>query len=197
MWKQGYFDDLLKAIQKNLMRRGPRHENREGLGKSFAHLMFEGRTRDAFRLLNQGQLLSLNSNIQCDGTSCTTKEVLYGKHSPPGPVLPEYVLLKATPSQDHDPHFTLFDALDGDLIKRTALKVQGAAGPSGVDSVCWRHMCSSFSKASDDLCSSLASLARKLATQYVDPVGVSSFTSCRLIALDKDPGVRPIGIGEV
>ena len=54
MWKQGYFDDLLKessAIQKNLMRRGPRHENREGLGKSFVHLMFEGRTRDAFRLL--------------------------------------------------------------------------------------------------------------------------------------------------
>lgn len=63
--------------------------------------------------------------------------------------------------------------------------------------MCWRHICSSFSRVSDDLCGSLAALARKLATQYVDLEGVSSFVACRLIALDKKPGVRPIGIGEV
>ena len=31
----------------------------------------------------------------------------------------------------------------------------------------------------------------------MDPNGLGSFTACRLIALDKMPGVRPIGIGEV
>ena len=37
-------------------------------------------------------------------------------------------------------------------------------------------------------------MARRLSTTYVDPVGISQFLACRLIALDKNPGVRPIGI---
>ena len=40
-------------------------------------------------------------------------------------------------------------------------------------------------------------MARRICTEYVDPEGLSSFTACRLIALDKNPGVRPIGVGEV
>ena len=60
-----------------------------------------------------------------------------------------------------------------------------------------RRFCSCFKKSSDDLCSSLAAVARKLCTRYIDPVGISAFISGRLIALDKQPRVRPIGIGEV
>ena len=43
----------------------------------------------------------------------------------------------------------------------------------------------------------LATLARLLATEYLDPNTLESFVACRLIPLDKNPGVRPIGIGEV
>ena len=51
--------------------------------------------------------------------------------------------------------------------------------------------------SSDDICNALASLARHLCTDYVDPAGLTAFIACRLIALDKCPGFRPIGVGEV
>ena len=60
----------------------------------------------------------------------------------------------------------------------------------------WRRICVSFHGASNDLCEALASLARRLCTDYVDPTGIEVLITCRLIPLDKCPGVRPIGIGE-
>ena len=48
--------------------------------------------------------------------------------------------------------------------------------------------------ASQDLYHSLALLARRLYTSNVNPDGLSPPLVCRLIALDKCPGVRPIGI---
>ena len=75
--------------------------------------------------------------------------------------------------------------------------MDGAVGPSNLDAHDWRHICTTYHKASDDICNALASLARHLCTNYVDPAGLTAFTACRLIALDKCPGVQPIGIGEV
>lgn len=43
---------------------------------------------------------------------------------------------------------------------------------------------------------SLALLARRLCSQYVDPQGLAPFLACHLIALDQNNGIRPIGIGE-
>ena len=75
--------------------------------------------------------------------------------------------------------------------------MDGAAGPSGLDSSAWKRLCSSFSSLSMDLCNVLAALARKLGSSYVDPVSLSPLVASRLIALDKNPGVHPIAIGEV
>ena len=55
----------------------------------------------------------------------------------------------------------------------------------------------SFKSVSRDLCSSLAAVGRRLCTSLVNPEGISAFVACRLIPLDKCPGIRPIGIGEV
>ena len=58
-------------------------------------------------------------------------------------------------------------------------------------------MCTAFKKSSIDLCDALAHVAKKLCSSLVDSRGLSPLLVCRLIALSKDPGVRPIGICEV
>ena len=54
-----------------------------------------------------------------------------------------------------------------------------------------------FKKKPGELCEMVAELARKMASKLVNPDFVSSYIAGRLIPLDKKPGVRPIGIGEV
>ena len=83
------------------------------------------------------------------------------------------------------------------MIRSAALRTQDSAGPSGLDAYGWRRLCTSFQQASDDLCNSLALVAWHLCTSCVDPDGIDALIACRLIALNKCPGVRPIGIGEV
>ena len=58
-------------------------------------------------------------------------------------------------------------------------------------------MCSSFKSASTDLCAALANVGKRIATTPVHPDGLSAFVAGRLIPINKCPGVRPIGIGEV
>ena len=78
-------------------------------------------------------------------------------------------------------------------IKRT----KGAAGPSNLDGHFFRQICSrKFRKEGTELKENIAMLARKIASESVDPRSLEVFTACRLIPLDKNPGVRPIGIGE-
>ena len=66
-----------------------------------------------------------------------------------------------------------------------------------VDAYAWRGLCSSFGSASVALCNSLAAVAHRLCVQDVDSAKLMAFVACRLIPLDKKPGVRPIGIGDV
>ena len=81
-------------------------------------------------------------------------------------------------------------------LRCVALKLHGAARPSDLDASAWRRMCTSFQTVSDDLCDALSAVAWCLCSSFVDPTGLSSFVPCRLIALDKNPGVRLTGIGE-
>ena len=87
--------------------------------------------------------------------------------------------------------------IDGLTTKSAATRVKGAAGPSGLDARAWCRLCTAFQKSSDNLCNAVVSVARRLCTSYVDPSDLSAYTACCVIALDKNPGVRPIGVGEV
>lgn len=88
------------------------------------------------------------------------------------------------------------DALDAALIRSIALKTKGTAGPSSLDAYTWRRLRTSFKAASDNLCHSIALVAKRLCTTLIEPECIARLPACRLIALDKNPGGRPIGIGD-
>ena len=90
----------------------------------------------------------------------------------------------------------VFDQITASSIRSAALRTKRAADPSGIDAYGWRRLCTSYKSASHDLCHALAAIAKRLCTTFVASCGVAPLMACRLIALDKCPGVRPIGICE-
>ena len=125
--------------------------------------------------------------------SLSVLEVLKSKHPYAQQATAEALIQGPVPSPSHP---VICDSINAASIHTAALHTKGAAGPSGLDAHCWRRLCTSFKSASHDLCHALALVAKRLCTTLVDPSCLSAFLACQLIALDKCPGVRPIGICE-
>ena len=96
-----------------------------------------------------------------------------------------------------DFHPILFEGITAEVIRSSVLHTEGSAGPSGLDTMSWRRICTAFGQKSNDLCSALAGVTRRICTTYVDPSSLIAYTSWLLVPLDKGPGVRSVGIGEV
>ena len=80
------------------------------------------------------------------------------------------------------------------------LRTKGSGGPSGVDANGLRRILASksFKKSGTNLCAAIATMTRRLCTEFIDPIGIEAILANRLIPLDKGEGaVRPIAVGEV
>ena len=157
--------------------------------------MRTGQTNAALRTLSdksQGHSLPLD---QLCSTGETVREVLKSKHPTSSPPTVDALIPDSSPEPEFHP--ISFVNITGQRIRQIVLRCMGLAGQSGLDASAWQRLCTSFGRCSADLCSSIAALARRLCTDHVDPAGLSSSVACRLIALDKNPGVRPMGVGEV
>ena len=164
--------------------------------QQFSKFMLEGKVKATLRLLtNQasGAVLPLDSVVPSH--TATVRDILHEKHPPPQPFFPSAICEHN--EMTHDPHPVHFDRIDGPLIRSTVLRMDGSAGPSGMDTAGWKRLCTSFRTHSADLCDAIASLTRRMCTSYVDPKRLEAIVASRLIALDKCPGVRPIGVGEI
>ena len=197
-WKDGDFEELLRegrTIQQHISKVSPPYKD-EQVSRSFANLMFQGKTSSALRLLteqNKGVVLHLNDSVDTSNGPQKVKEILISKHPPGHPVSSEAIVSGVPP----DIYPVRFESLDATVIKNAVLKTSGAAGPSGLDALGWRRLCTSFKSASQDLCHSLALTAKRICTNLIDPACIAPLLACRLIALNKNPGVRPIGVGEI
>ena len=201
LWSEGNIEGLLeegRTIQLQL-RRDCRDQNKtsQQTARTFAKLMMEGKVRAALRLISKSSsndVLHLDSYSDPDNLTETVRETLLKKHPNQQPYKRSSIVTPTTPT--NEPHPIFFDMIDGHLIRSTALRTEGSAGPSRLDAAAWKRMCTSFKSTSTDLCEASAVTARHLCTCFVEPHSLSAFVACRLVALDKCPGVRPIGIGE-
>ena len=193
LWEKGeirQLSDEAEALQRRTVASAIRPKE-EPIARRFGNLLRKVKVKDAMRLLKENSQMPLKSTDTVEGK--TVVEILQEKHPegrPPNPAalsqgnaVPEF-------------HPVVFEGIDASLIRSMALKAKGSAGPSGLDASGWRRLCTSFGRLSDDLCDAVAAVTRRLCTEYVDPDAIESLTACRFIALNKNPGVRPIGVAE-
>jgi len=200
LWKDGDLPSLMDECRTIQARFGlqPSTLTDNRTSRSFAKLMFEGKTKAALDVVSshgRSSVLNLDHVVDPDSSNCVVRDVLRSKHPSAQPLYMDCLL----PGWEKPPqsHPVIFDSLNAAVIRSAALKTKGAAGPSGLDAHCWRRLCTTFQGASGELCSAMALFARRLCTSFLSPDILSPFLACRLIALDKQPGVRPIGICEV
>ena len=86
------------------------------------------------------------------------------------------------------------------MVLRAASITKGGSGSSGLDADGWRRILTSnsFGTASSDLRKSVVDFIKKLSKKInSENKSLEAFIACRLIPLNKNPGLRPIGVGEV
>uniref|UniRef100_A0A8D8RP38 Reverse transcriptase domain-containing protein n=1 Tax=Cacopsylla melanoneura TaxID=428564 RepID=A0A8D8RP38_9HEMI len=193
MWTKEQFDELVQeAIRCNKrFKQGiPKCDENHKI-RVFTRMVLQGKLRDATRWLtdrSSGGVHKLN-DVLPDGR--TVFEVLQEKH-------PEQLNPDPNLFLSDDPLPALIDVdVSSNHIEKVARTLRGGAGPSGTDADQWKSMLLRYGHQSALLRETVASLVRFLANRIVDWSVVRALLCRRGVALDKNPGVRPIGIGEV
>ena len=93
----------------------------------------------------------------------------------------------------------VFDSMEEKMIFDAATTTKGSAGPSGMDAELYRRILRSknFKAESKVLREEIAVFTINLLKIAYHPSLLEDYNSCRLIPLNKNPGIRPIGVGEV
>lgn len=189
LWYAGNLSELFlesQTIQDNLKSFNKPKSVAES--KKFAAEMQKGNVNGAIKLLTnkmQHGILPLNEN---------TLSNLRMKH-PTAQKAGRDVLLPDEPSIVHQIRYKCIDA---EAVRKAAIRTKGGSGPSGIDADGWRRILASnnFGESSDSLCETFSKVIRKLCSSKEDSASLEAFLACRLIPLDKNPGLRPIGVGE-
>ena len=168
-------------------------KNRKGNQRRFAKLVQQGDVRTATRVVkarDEGIVLKANDITACKGKRTKVLEQLKGKHSVASRVQRGTVDTSSAYPAVEDIVITFAQ------IEKTARKLLGSAGPSGADSDHWKSLLLRFGSQSEMLRDCIATLACKMSNEVLPWKKLRALMSCRLIALDKRPGIRPMGVGE-
>jgi len=137
-----------------------------------------------------GGVLKFSDSTTIGGMSMTVFDALGLKH--PDPCVPPYYAL---PSMDNLPFLEDSEIIASHILS-VAHQLQGGAGPGGCDALFWHDVLLCYGSSSAHLRDSVAVLCHRLCNSIVPWDDVRALMASHLIALNKFPGVRLIGIGE-
>ena len=88
----------------------------------------------------------------------------------------------------------IFESIDSDLVYKIAKMINGSWGPTLIDNECWKHLlCSNKNNVKvqqKNLFDAIVKLAQQICVTQINPAHFKELFACRLIPLDKCPGVR-------
>ena len=197
-WKNGDLKSLMdeaRVIQEKLKKRKKAEDSSKQKGLN-SRLMMVGKVGQAMKLIN-----NMDSIVGVHSLTRRIKSILQEKHpsaqTPPADILLHITATVAQP--------VTFAEISAELVEKAALKVKGSGGPTHLDADGWKHiLCSkAYGRLSFQLCGAIAEFAKRLCVEDVNPECLNEFVACRLVPLNKgddkqgNPGVRPVGVGEV
>jgi hypothetical protein len=199
LWEQGCYvalvDDTEVEIRSRISSTRPRDE--EAQARAFNARVLSGRLRSACRSLTSrdgGGVLQPDD--KCTKTGHPVVEVLRSKH--PDLREPPSVGSETGAFEPYDVEPTAIPVdITADDVESVATRLSGAAGPGGTDAVDLRNWLLRFGKESAALREEMASWTAWLANGHPPWAAYRALMAARLVALDKQPGVRPVGIGEI
>uniref|UniRef100_A0A0G4G3W2 Uncharacterized protein n=1 Tax=Chromera velia CCMP2878 TaxID=1169474 RepID=A0A0G4G3W2_9ALVE len=157
-------------------------------------IQVEEMRRDTWILIGQekGRVLDGEDTFTKRGQTYQVAETLKAKH-PPGKI-PQAAALEAMPREGL-PTLTPLLITEED-IAAVARRLQSSVGPSGFDSTQLCTAVLSLERENRESREELANLATEMGRRVFEWDQVKALIACRLVALDKCPGVHPVGIGE-
>ena len=199
LWKQGLFDGLVKDTAREVEGRAPRKRKTDpdSIARAFHSRMLSGRTRSATRNLTRDpeDEEAVDPDALCSKTGLPVHAVLREKHPASRPVNLDGADEGVFEWYDERPD-TIPLTVSKATVAKMANKMSGTGGPSGLDGENLQKI-TKFGETSDRLCEEMAVWAAWLANESPCWAAYRAFMACRLVGIDKKPGTRPIGIGEV
>jgi hypothetical protein len=165
----------------------------EQRSRTFHRKVLKGDLPGAVRYTTEREMggVLLPDDDKCSKTGLPIADILESKHphtrSPDANALPYY---------EHVSEFIEVDVTE-DAVEKTARKLPKGAGLGGVDSYTLKHWLLGFGgRVSRALRNTVANFMSWLANDILSWAAMAALRAGRLIALEKNPGVRPVGIGE-
>ena len=200
LWEKGMIAELVQDTVATAARGSGgsrRTDDEENIARKYHSMVIEGRLRSAVRMLTRREGGGVLSPEDADTkTGRPVIDVLREKH--PDLRIPD---LGQDDWASFEKYATCRESVPVDctqeMVEEVAGKLQGGAGPSSVDAIAMRKWLLRYGKPSQMLREELAEWTEWLSNTTPPWAAYRALVSCRLVALDKVPGVRPLGIGEI
>ncbi|KAL7503120.1 hypothetical protein ACHAXN_000965, partial [Cyclotella atomus] len=217
LWEAGRYDELVEEVVirgksgvagRNCHSWTEDGEVSDSVARKYNSMMLDGKVRGAVRFATgRGQGGPLNPKDECTKAGIKVIKVLKRKH--PKIRLPE----TAQPDEaDYDvwtdgirgfdtypdgAPATMPTNFDFEVIEKVSSKLHGAAGPGGVDSRMLKSFLTHFGSVSEQLRVEWARWSEWLCNESPPYAAYRALNAKREVALDKQPGTRPVAIGEI